>query len=457
MRYNPFSPYTGRAYRLTAVLVACAATGACHLDGGCVTYRECITGYQCGNSCISRDKDCHKQTTICGGDAGATSPEDWYPEWDEEVQEPDAALEEPYEEPYEEPAPRCPAVPAESACAPRPCDATYYATETMRASPDSRSTWEVGAYPPEQCTAPGVAVVPALTGYCSSIDNLRDRNGCLRSPVAQCQYDLGEAASAICGTTCRAQDVNACSTGNTGLAAACKTFPTGVSVCSPSGLGTTGARCRNAGDCEGSRICTDMPGGYCATVGCSRGECPSGEVCALVGKLNLFMCLRECEGPGACDPGLGYDCLPVEGRRACVLEELMVPAEVVDSGPSPVEDCASSLECTQRGFCGAQPGQPTCVLTEDGCRASRDCAWQGLCALPPPDRPQTGNDGCWATIQGCRESAACRRSGLCGLLIREDGVATGWCGATLEGCAASAVCSESGCCEPHWDTCACPE
>ena len=101
------------------------------------------------------------------------------------------------------------------------------------------------------------------------------------------------------------------------LGYACKRFEDFTSGCLHAGAGRTGDRCQGHTDCEGTDICLPLPGGYCATGGCTPDDCPEGTLCASVpGACDVPACLKGCVGPEDCRAG--YACRPVAGGMACL-------------------------------------------------------------------------------------------------------------------------------------------
>ncbi len=101
------------------------------------------------------------------------------------------------------------------------------------------------------------------------------------------------------------------------LGYACKRFEDFSTACHPAGPGRTGDRCSSHADCEGTDVCLDFVGGYCATAGCTPDDCAPDTVCtALPGGGEVYACLKACEGNGDCRGG--YACRPTpEGPMAC--------------------------------------------------------------------------------------------------------------------------------------------
>jgi hypothetical protein len=100
-------------------------------------------------------------------------------------------------------------------------------------------------------------------------------------------------------------------------------------------------------------------------------------------------------------------------------------------------DCQKAPCCEDDGRCGlARDG--TCVATDEGCKASRMCDFNGSC---------TPRDGyCVATAESCRRIFMCGTDGRCG---EKDGA----CVVTAQGCKESVVCVQEGRCRLEEDAC----
>jgi hypothetical protein len=98
---------------------------------------------------------------------------------------------------------------------------------------------------------------------------------------------------------------------------ACKRFEDFTTGCMPAGAGRTGDRCAQHSDCEDTDVCFDLPGGYCASGGCSPEDCPHDTICANVPDMgDVTACLRACQDNADCRAG--YSCRAVAGGRACL-------------------------------------------------------------------------------------------------------------------------------------------
>jgi len=97
----------------------------------------------------------------------------------------------------------------------------------------------------------------------------------------------------------------------------CKRLEDYTTGCLPAGAGRTGDRCTSHTDCEGTDVCFDLPGGYCASGGCVSDDCPRDTLCApLPGLGELSACLKACLDNADCRAG--YSCRVVPGGRACL-------------------------------------------------------------------------------------------------------------------------------------------
>lgn len=91
---------------------------------------------------------------------------------------------------------------------------------------------------------------------------------------------------------------------------ACKSLGT-KAVCLLEGPEPIGGRCGRHSDCATEAACLDLPGGYCARLGCEPGDCGPDAACVTTD--GGPACMRACDDPGACRVAEGYQCV-VEGE-----------------------------------------------------------------------------------------------------------------------------------------------
>lgn len=98
----------------------------------------------------------------------------------------------------------------------------------------------------------------------------------------------------------------------------CKANGDFTRVCSLEGVGQTGERCNNHGDCADDRVCFPLAGGYCAAGGCDPGQaCADGGHCVALDN-GYTACARTCAGEGDCRVQEGYRCQSRNGAQVCL-------------------------------------------------------------------------------------------------------------------------------------------
>lgn len=124
-----------------------------------------------------------------------------------------------------------------------------------------------------------------------------------------CPYPGPGDALRVCAGTCA---VNA----DCGDGQACKGYAEGR-ACGQTGAGTNGAPCSTFADCSGQRTCLDVPGGYCAELGCATNfDCPQGSFCIADDAGGANVCLKDCfAGADACRLAEGHVCNDVTDTR----------------------------------------------------------------------------------------------------------------------------------------------
>jgi hypothetical protein len=186
-------------------------------------------------------------------------------------------------------------------------------------------------------------------------------------------------------------------------------------LCLPSGKVAAGLGCTKPLDCVGSAVClTDMPGGYCARVGCGTADaCDPGTACVL--RNGKPVCLKTCSGDTECQ-------ITTKQARKCV--------DKTDLGKKAVKVC---LDSAKSGAVGA------------ACIADLDCDSK-VCTLYAKGTCQGDASPCLADTQ-CGAAAPC---------VLDSAAEKGTCSAPCSGdqkcttglCVPSATDSTSGTCEP---------
>lgn len=177
-------------------------------------------------------------------------------------------------------------------------------------------------------------------------------------------------------------------------------------LCLPGGKQAPGTTCKGPLDCSGESTCiTDIAGGYCARVGCGKGDaCEAGTACVL--REGKPLCLKTCTADAECQVGGGL-------VRKCVTR--------TDLGKQTVQVC---LDSDKAAPVGAE------------CLADLDCQ-SGKCTIVAKGTCQTGGAPCLTDAQ-------CGASGPCDLAKeKEKGVCTQPCGKDL-GCPIGSVCVSDG-------------
>lgn len=173
-------------------------------------------------------------------------------------------------------------------------------------------------------------------------------------------------------------------------------------LCLPGGKQPPGLGCTKPLECAGASTClTDMPGGYCARLGCGLGDaCEAGTACVL--RNGKPMCLKTCKADVECQ-------IPTKQTRKCVdktdLGKKAVKVCLDSATSAPVgSPCVADLDCDSKlctvfakGNC-AVGGQP--CLNDGGCGAAAPCnldpaAEKGVCSAP------------------CSTDKACPTGGVC--------------------------------------------
>lgn len=155
-------------------------------------------------------------------------------------------------------------------------------------------------------------------------------------------------------------------------------------------LGETGAACVKNADCAGG-TCLDWRGGYCTTLGCDSGGCPSGASCVAVSGGN-HVCMADCDGDGDCRAG-EQACKRLRDGEDGPVRALCVgvDADAADAGApcADATDCAGAAACLTSfpgGYCavlgctaGTCPAGADCVPVDSEPTCLRGCAVDGDC------------------------------------------------------------------------------
>lgn len=211
-------------------------------------------------------------------------------------------------------------------------------------------------------------------GYCTIVSCDAPGNNCPGSSVC-----YGEATLKLCHVACELD--GDCRLGD---GYACKRLSAtfggiDAQLCSPSGKNPAGLGCSKASDCAGSATClTDMPGGYCARLGCGLSDpCDSGQACVL--RNGKPVCLKTCVADVECQIG-------GNNPRKCV--------DKTDLGKQPVKVCLDSttsapvgaacladLDCETK-LCSIF-AKGTCTVGGQPCMNDTQCGAAGPCKLDP--------------------------------------------------------------------------
>lgn len=225
-------------------------------------------------------------------------------------------------------------------------------------------------------------------GYCTVLNCNAPGSPCPGSAVCWGQSEATHICNADCeqDKDCRLEDGYACKRLTAefgGIDAA---------MCLPGGKNAVGQPCGAPLDCAGSATCllgeTGMAGGYCARVGCGKGDpCDPGTACVLKGKPT---CLKLCTSDVDC-------AVPGKLIRKCVDRSDMGKQAVkvcLDSAKAaPVgSPCGADLDCDSKnctvvakGTCKGAPEKP--CSTDTDCGALAPCETgagkeQGVCTKP---------------------------------------------------------------------------
>ena len=201
-------------------------------------------------------------------------------------------------------------------------------------------------------------------------------------------------------------------------------------LCLPGGAAKPGTLCKGPLDCSGESTCvTDIPGGYCARVGCGKGDsCESGTACVL--RDGKPLCLKVCTGDVDCQVGGG---LP----RKCALRSDLSKVEVkvcldTDKAAPVGGDCLADLDC-QSGKCQIV-AKGTCQVGGLPCIVDGQCGANGPCELSKDKEKGICS-------QPCGKDAACPIGSLC---VPGTDLLSGSCAPTCKGPGDSETCKTPG-------------
>ncbi len=257
----------------------------------------------------------------------------------------------------------------------------------------------------------GMACFNWPKGYCTTLSCATPGQIC---PGAAVCFSIDSAIS-VCAldcdgdTDCRGDDGYGCKR----LTAAFGGID--ARLCLPGGANPAGMACAKPLDCAGSATCiTEIPGGYCARVGCgSKDPCDSGTACVL--RNGKPLCLKTCVDDGECK-------VPGSYPRLCVAK--------TDLSKQPVKVC---LDSSKKGAVG------------EPCQNDGDCE-SSQCTLVANGTCKTGEAPCINDTQ-CGAAGPCEQDPS-----KEKGVCTASC-STSKGCTIGGVCvpgsaETSGSCKP---------
>jgi hypothetical protein len=199
-----------------------------------------------------------------------------------------------------------------------------------------------------------------------------------------------------------------------------------ANLCAPSGKNPVGLGCAKASDCAGAATClTDMPGGYCARLGCGATDpCGDGQSCVL--RNGKPVCLKTCSSDGECQIGGGH-------VRKCVQKTDLLKKSVqvcLDSTKSsPVgAPCLADLDCDTQQCSIFAKG--TCSVSGLPCLTDSQCGAGGVCKADPAKEQGV----CSAP---CGSAKACPAGSLC---VGTSSTASGTCQPTCKGPGDDASC-----------------
>lgn len=201
-------------------------------------------------------------------------------------------------------------------------------------------------------------------------------------------------------------------------------------LCLPSGAKKAGLTCKGPLDCQGEATCLlDMPGGYCARVGCGKGDpCEAGTACVL--RDGKPLCLKTCDVDADCQVGAG---LP----RICALRTDLTKVQVkvcldTDKAAPVGGACLADLDC-QSGKCTIV-AKGTCQVGGMPCLTDGQCGANGPCDLAKEKEKGV-------CTQPCAKDKACPLGALC--VPGPDGLA-GSCAPGCQGPGDAETCKTPG-------------
>lgn len=238
-------------------------------------------------------------------------------------------------------------------------------------------------------------------GYCTLLNCLTPGTTCPGSAICWGQSELSHLCNADCEQTsdCRAADGYGCKrlTAEFG----------GIDarMCLPSGKQAPGLTCTAPLDCAGTATCltgkTGMEGGYCARIGCGKGDpCEAGTACVLRGKPT---CLKECKADSDC-------AVPGAFPRKCVERSDMGKKTVMvclDSNKAAAvgQQCNTDLDCESKSCTVVAKG--TCKGGANApCSVDEDCGANGPCVVDKDKEVGVCTQPC-SNNAGCPIGSAC--------------------------------------------------
>ncbi len=235
-------------------------------------------------------------------------------------------------------------------------------------------------------------------GYCTLASCDSVGTTCPGSSQCWGEEKLKQICSAACedNPDCRVADGYACKRlsqdfGNTD-----------AKLCLPGGKSPIGLGCSKPLECAGSAIClTDMPGGYCARLGCGAADpCDAGSSCVL--RNGKPMCLKTCAADSECQ-------IASKQPRKCVAKTDLTKKPVsvcLDSTKSaPVGSaCVADLDCDSKLCTLFAKG--TCKIGAAACLSDEQCGASAPCVLDPAAEKGTCSAPC-ATDKACPTGGVC--------------------------------------------------
>jgi hypothetical protein len=280
----------------------------------------------------------------------------------------------------------------------------------------------VGAACAKSSECQGSACLDWPGGYCTSLDcsvaSCPSGSACV--PLAG--GNTGCMASCTDDADCRAGGQQACKTLE-GVDGSLRRVCHGIAT----NAKPVGATCLDAVGCAASMSCLpSLPGGYCATLGCSATSCPAGSKCFNFG--GHPTCLKTCAGDGDCGgvPGAERRCGVLKALDKSKTGACISGAEGLAIGAQ----CGNDFECSS-GACEIL-GAGRCTQNELPCflENEKQVCGAGFCFI-------SGANQVGACVQPCALGTPCPGASLC---AGAEGAAEGVCRPPCGGLGASDDC-----------------